>query len=353
MSLGAAILPDALPDPTMPVPSSVQVVEALHQPTTYRLRYQFNSADGDFPLLKDRHLEPEKQLAVMVMVNMVPKFLVFGPVVRQDIVIVNGGAGSTLEVVGGDLCFAMDREDKAKVWNNVTDSLAAIAVFAQPDYLLVPDVEQTTTLHTEFTHSLVQRESDLRFVRRLARRNGFWFWITTEAPMVNVAHFKRFSSGGAPDVELRLNVAEANVEQVSISWDSERPVAASLKQLSLADKSVIGASVPRSPLAGLAARALGDVVNKPRSAHIAVPVDDSGSLTARAEALLIDSGWFVSARVVARLSVLKKLVRAHAVARLQGAGSRHSGDYVVARVVHDIDPEDHVMTIDLIRNAWN
>jgi hypothetical protein len=353
MSLGAAILPDALPDPTMPVPGSVQVVEALHQPTTYRLRYQFNSADGDFPLLNDRHLEPEKKLAVMVMVDMQPKFLVFGPVVHQDIVIVNGGAGSSVDVVGGDLCFAMDREDKAKVWNNVTDSLAAIAVFTDPGYLLAPDVDQTTTLHTEFTHSLVQRESDLRFVRRLARRNGFWFWITSEAPMLNVAHFKRFRAGASPDVEFKLNMADANVEQVSISWDSERPVAAKLKQVSLSDKSVIAADVQRSPVGGLARHALGDVVAAPRTAHIAVPIDDSGALTARAEALLIDSGWFVSARVVARLAVLKKLVRAHTVARLHGAGSRHSGDYVVARVVHDIDPADHVMTIDLVRNGWN
>ena len=31
--------PDGLPDPGMPVPDSVQVVEAVHQPTTYRLRY--------------------------------------------------------------------------------------------------------------------------------------------------------------------------------------------------------------------------------------------------------------------------------------------------------------------------
>jgi hypothetical protein len=53
------------------------------------------------------------------------------------------------------------------------------------------------------------------------------------------------------------------------------------------------------------------------------------------------------------MSVLKKLVRAHTVAALSGVGKRHSGSYVVARVVHDIDAEDHVMTIDLIRNGWN
>jgi hypothetical protein len=351
MSLAVAILPDGLPDPTMPVPDSVQVVEALHQPTTYRLRYAFTSKDGDFPLLSDSHLEPEKELAVVVKPDALPQFLVCGPVTRQEIVVLNGVGGSTLEVVGADRSVAMDRADKAKVWNNVTDSLAVAAVLA--DYKLVPDVGVTSTLHMELKHSLVQRETDLRFVRRLARRNGFWFWITTEAPAVNVAHFKRFSPGGSADVELKMNTEGANIDSVTLEWDSERPVSASLKQVSLADKSVIDASVSRSPLSGLANKGLDNIVKEKREVHLAVPADDAGDLKARAEAVLIDHGWFVRARVVARLSVLKKVIRAHTVASLGGLGKRHSGNYVVARVVHDIDATDHVMTVDLVRNGWN
>jgi phage protein D len=346
-----AVLPNGLPDPQMPVPATVQVVEALHQATTYRLHYEFSSKDGDFPLLRDEHLDPEKELAVMVMVDMVPKFLVSGPVMRQEISIPHGGSGGELDVMGGDHCVTMDREDKAKIWNNVTDSLAVTAVLAE--HRLVPDVGVTTTLHTEFKHALVQRETDLRFVRRLARRNGFWFWITSEAPAVNIGHFKRFAPGGAADVELKINTKDANIDRVTIEWDSERPVAATMKQVDLASKNVIDGSVDRSPLSGLASKPLADVVNEKRSVHIAVPADSAGDLTARAEALLIDHGWFVSARVVARMSVLKKLVRAHAVASLAGVGKRHSGNYVVSRVIHDIDAADHVMTIELMRNGWN
>jgi phage protein D len=354
MSLAFAVWPNAVPDAGMPLPERVQVVEALHQPATYRLYYTFNSRDSDFPLLKERQLEPEKDLAVVAMGGASPAFLVYGPVMRHDIVLLDGGAGSSLEVTGGDLCIAMDRDDKSKVWSQVTDSSAVLEVLGQGGYNLVPDVtHQTTTMHSDFTHPLVQRETDLRFVRRLARRNGCWFWITTEAPMLNVAHFKRLRPGGAPEVEFRLNTKDANVEQVSIRWDTERPVSATLKQLSLTDKSVVAGSVQRSPLSGLASKALGDVVKQRRTAHIAVPADDAGSLTARAEALLIDSGWFVSARIVAQLSVLKKVVRAHTVARLEGAGTRHSGNYVVARVVHDIGRDEHYMTIDLVRNGWN
>jgi hypothetical protein len=138
-----------------------------------------------------------------------------------------------------------------------------------------------------------------------------------------------------------------------IEFDSERPSSAGLKQIKVSDKSVMDATVQKSPLTGLASKGLGDIVSKTRRAHIAVATDDAGDLKARAEALLIDHGWFVSARVVARLSVLKKVVRAHTTVTLNGLGSRHSGKYVVSRVAHDITPADHVMTIDLARNGWN
>jgi len=351
VSFMPAVLPNGLPDPRMPAPLSVTVVEGVHQPTTYKLHYEFDSKDGDYPLLSDSHLDPESELTVMVMDGTLPRFLVSGPVTGQEISIPNGGSGASVDVLGADHCVSMDREDKGKTWSNVTDSLAVMAVLAENK--LVPDVSTTTTLHTEFTHVLVQRETDLRFVRRLARRNGFWFWITSEAPMVNIGHFKRFSPGGSADVELKINTKDANVERVELEWDSERPVAAPLKQLDLATKSVMSSGVDKSPLTGLATKSLGDIATSTRSAHIVVPVDSSGDLAARAEALLIDHGWFVSARVVTRYSTLKQVVRAHTVAALAGVGKRHSGNYIVARVVHDIDETDHIMTIDLIRNAWN
>jgi hypothetical protein len=38
--------------------------------------------------------------------------------------------------------------------------------------------------------------------------------------------------------------------------------------------------------------------------------------------------------------------------KLNGAGSRYSGNYVVAGVRHVFDTDDHTMYFDLIRNGW-
>ena len=51
-------------------------------------------------------------------------------------------------------------------------------------------------------------------------------------------------------------------------------------------------------------------------------------------------------------STLGAPVRAHTVVELSGAGSLHSGRYLVAAVRHLIDPAGHRMTVELVRNAW-
>ena len=78
-----------------------------------------------------------------------------------------------------------------------------------------------------------------------------------------------------------------------------------------------------------------------------------GSASHSARGMVIDHGWIVNAELTVKLSVLKQVVHAHTMAALSGVGQRHSGNYVVSRVVHDIDPYDHVMTVGLVRNGWN
>jgi len=112
-------------------------------------------------------------------------------------------------------------------------------------------------------------------------------------------------------------------------------------------------AVERSPLAGLSELGLGDIVLQPRKARLSVPVDDAGDLLARSEAALIEEGWFVRVNFAEGVKRLKRVLRAHSVVELHGAGTRHSGRYLVSRVVHRIEDSDHLMDVTLIRNGWN
>ena len=152
---------------------------------------------------------------------------------------------------------------------------------------------------------------------------------------------------------VHLEGADRNVEEATIEWDVERVVSTDAANRDSFGATDMDGSVEKSPLSTLADKALADIVSSPRRARLTVPVDDAGDLIVRSEAALIEQGWFASVSLAGRAKRLKQVVRAHSLVALHGAGARHSGNYLVARVVHRIDADDHLMSVTLVRNGWN
>jgi hypothetical protein len=253
-------------------------------------------------------------------------------------------------VLGSDTCVVMDREVKAKVWDAVRDSDAVAQIVAP--YGLTPDAEDTPAMHEEAKHTLVQHDSDLRFVRRLARRNGCLFWLSADPLGVQTAHFRRPQLDGSPQAKLVINLDKPNLNALDLNWDVERPTSAVGWELDLADKSQIDGSVLRSPQKLLGDKSLADITGDTRSVRVTAPVDDVGDLKSRGEAALIEADFFVTVSGETSVHALGAVLRAHAVVELQGAGTRHSGPYFVASVRHLIDATTHRMEFELVRNGW-
>lgn len=353
MPQGAELLPNGLPDPTLPQPKEIRVLEAVGTSTVFSLTFDFAIQEGDLPLLLEPRLGPQAELAVRVPDGDLAAVLVRGPVTRQRIALVTGGAGSAVEVQGADATVALGREHKVRVWPSTTDAAVILEVVTSAGW--VPEVNlPTSVVHTDMKNALVQREPDLQLVRRLAGRNGCWFWLSYEPlTALPTAHVARPPVDAPPAVHFHLNGAERNIDTATVEWDAERVVAAQAEHRDVFGASDMDGGVERSPLAGLADTALADILATPVSAQISMPVDDAGDLIARSEAALIEEGWFVKVTLQTRARVLHRVVRAHTVAELHGAGSRHSGKYLVSRVAHRIDDAEHWMDVTLVRNAWN
>ena len=86
--------------------------------------------------------------------------------------------------------------------------------------------------------------------------------------------------------------------------------------------------------------------------HLAPVVDDEGALGARNRGALRDAQWFIKATCQTSLHRLCDIVRYHTLVNIQGAGSRHGGNYYVTGVKHKIDSVTHTMELELERNAW-
>jgi phage protein D len=354
MALGCQILPNGLPDPTMAQPAIVEVVEAVGVCTTFSLFYDINIVDGDISLLSEDRLGPEQEIVIRAADGDDSAILVRGPVTQQRIGIMTGGEGSQLEVIGADVAATMGREARVKIWPSTTDAAAIMERLSSAQINPAGVSLPTSVVHSETKNALVQREPDLHFIRRLARRNGCWFWLEYDKLTgLATAQIKRPPVDGLPALNFNLAGAERNVDEVSIHWDTERIVSTDAANWDGFSASQQSGSVERSPLSTLGAKPLADIVTKPRRARLSLPVDDAGDLIARSEAALIDEGWFIEATVTVRARRLKRIVRVAQIVSLHGAGKRHSGNYLVSRVIHRIDDDDHLMTATLVRNGWN
>ena len=354
MPKGCEILPGGVADPDFAQPAKVEVVEQVGAATTFSLAYPTSISDGDIALVEEAALGPEAPLAVRVTDGDATAILVHGPVTGQRISVVTGGDGSMVEVLGADRSVELAREARVKVWPDTTDGDAISAILLQAGFLQTDIDVPGGASHTQAKHALVQRESDLHLLRRLARRNGCWFWFSYDpATALPTAHVARPPVDKDPVVSFNLAGEERNIDDAKIQWDVERVVAADASARDPFGATELDGTTEKSPLNPLATKPLSEIVSAVRRARLTAPVDDGADLIARSEAALIEQGWFVSAEITASARKLKQVVRACTVAELHGASKRHSGKYLVARVVHAIDDEDHTMTITLIRNGWN
>jgi hypothetical protein len=351
MGLGLAITVGGSSDRELSTSAaSVEVYERMGETTTYTIRYPIDIADGDLPFLRDSRVGPGSELGIFAEAGKGAACLVKGPVYGQQIRLVHGGAGSYCDLQGADTSIAMDRETRAAQWSDVTDSDAVSTILSRYGY--TADVESTKASHAEAKHTLVQRESDLRFVRRLARRNGFQFWITCDGDGKETAHFRRPKVDGQSAHDLKLNLDSPSVEVVELSWDVERPTSVVGAQLDVHEKSDIDGAVAQSPLGAMAARRLSAVAEGTRSVHVAALADDAGDLRRRGEGALCEADFFVRASCRTTVNAVGAVARACTIVNLRGAGKRHSGNYLVAGVRHVFDSIAHRMEIELIRNAW-
>ncbi len=340
------------------VMSSLEVEENADLPGAIQLNLPVSHSDsGDLTYVSDSRFKPFANLAVVAMPEGKAAECIFdGYVLSHKLHLETGTTASTLQVWGQDASWLMNLEEKVKEWVNVTDARVANTIF--DDYGITPapdNTEDDSPSHTEDGHSLMQRASDIQFLRNLARRNGkLCRVVCADQPGKRTGYFAKPKLDGDPVVTLTLNDPETwTVDALDIDWDVTRPTAVKASQALFndSDEGGVSADTSDSGLAGLDARGLADFSGNPMTVLLTAPVDDSGELTLRAQSLLREAGWFVRCEGEADVSRLRAVLRVGTVVQIEGIGSLHSGKYFVWSVRHIITQETHKMKFVLVRNA--
>ena len=345
-------------DQLLTVMGPIEVEENADLPGAIQLTLPVDSdGNGDLTFVNDVRFQPFSNLAVVATPDGGSDQCIFdGYVLSNKLHLQKGTTGSTLQVWGQDASWLMNLEEKIKEWVDVTDADVANSIFG--DYGITPDDSNTdddSPSHTEDGHSLMQRASDIQFLRSLARRNGKFCRVAcTDTPGQRTGYFSKPSLSGDPAVTLELNdPTEWTVDALDLDWDVSRPTEVKAAQALFDDSDEDGASVDQtdSGLDLLSDRDLPTFSGKTMTVMLTAPVDAADELTLRAESVLREAGWFVRCEGQADLSRLHAVLRVGTIVQINGAGSLNSGNYFVWSVRHTIDKQAHKMNFVLVRNA--
>jgi phage protein D len=279
-----------------------------------------------------------------------------GYFLSQKLHLETGVTNSTLTVWGQDASWLMNQTETVKEWVDVTDADVAASIFSQ--YGITPSDQNTdggSPSYTEDTHSLMQRGSDIAFLRSLARRSGKVCRIAcADQPGQRTGYFVTPKLTGDPVVNLAVNDdANWTVSSLDLEWDAARPTTVTARSALYSDNDSSGVSgdASDSGLPLLADRSLATFVGGQMTVLLAAAVDSAGALNQRAQGVLRESGWFVRCEGEADAERLGVVLRAGMLVKLVGIGALHSGLWIVWTVRHRFNQDKHTMRFTLLRNA--
>jgi hypothetical protein len=180
--------------------------------------------------MKSGAIDPFTRVGIGLLVGATPVVLLSGVITHHQMALGEPGQ-STLTVTGDDLTALMDTNETTRPFSNQSDSAMVDQILLnhvqdgiQPPHAVTP----TTQVRSETEYVPWQAETDLAFVRRLAKENGFVFYLEPTIPGESRAYWGPAIRTGVPQPALTMNMgASTNVKSLSFTEDTLAPVGVS------------------------------------------------------------------------------------------------------------------------------
>jgi len=343
--------PAPAPEPLVEAIQQIDVECTLEEASVLRIEFGIAATKlGDWSILDLDPFRPLTPLQLRIQRGAgAPEALVNAFVTEHRVTYSEGGR-STLQITGMDATYAMNLEEKIKPWLNLPDSAIASVVFGE--HAIIPRVDATSPVLTDPEGTTIQRGTDIRFLRRLARRNGFDCYVQPE-PLsgLDVGHFHKRQLTGVPQAVLSVELGtEANVCNFSVRYELTRPtaaVAAGLDVLTKAPQPAVALMALEQPLGieGTLLRQFPPPVVRPADTGLR----RTAELQRAAQAIVDRSTWSVIAEGTVGLDV--PVLRPGGLVSIRGAGRLYNGSYVLTRVRHTIKAGGIQQHFEAARNA--
>lgn len=317
-----------------------------------RLAVAVNEQGSGWTVLDEDTFSRLTNIALRVTVgNGPPAMVVNTYVIEMSVDFSNDPGQSVLNVVAMDATALMNLQEKVRPWPNMADSDIAAAIFGE--YGFSPQVESTQPSRQEADVTTIQRATDIRFLRELARRNGCECYVETDPRTgLTEGHFHPPRLGQTAQATLSVNMGEAtNLDAFKARYQMLRPTAARSADVDIETLNDQQAQVETAALTELGRRSLlgGD---NPRLELLApTGLSQTGELQTFTQAEVDRSAWAIIADGELTTAAYGSVLRAKRPVLVRGAGRAFSGTYYVERVLHSFTGDGYTQRFTLRRNA--
>jgi len=258
---------------------------------------------------------------------------------------------SYIEILGMDGTSLMSLEEKIKDWPNITDSDIAAEIFKNPDYNLKPEVEKISVVHDEAVATIIQRETDIQFLKRLARRNGFECFVKGEK-----GYFRKPALTGKPMPVLAAFFGkQTSLTSFDARLNAMRPTAVEMHQIDTIRKEIMDAVVESGKQRKLgrddvlSVKAPNNITSRFHVKHaVATGQEEMENLC---RAVYDEAEWFIEASGEIDTKVYGSVLEVRKLVPVKGVGEIFSGIYYVTKVKHVLKMNQYIQHFVARRNA--
>jgi phage protein D len=253
----------------------------------------------------------------------------------------------TLEIWGMDGTVLLDREERLHAWPNEKDSSIAAQIFKEHGLSAV--VDDTQIVHDEAVSTIIQRETDIQFLKRLAARNGFECYV-----FGHTGFFRRPQIDAAPQPVLAAHFGrETNINRVTFEVDALTATNVSMFQIDVVSKDLLRATVNASAQTALGASRsiVGPGVPESQAFVTMSTAMRLPEMDVLCRGLRHESEWFVTAEGEIAANQYGHVLKPAGPVTIKGVSESYSGAYYVTHVTHTLGPNGYTQSFRAKRNA--
>jgi phage protein D len=342
VSINGTLEEDLVPDII-----EIEVEESIDEADVFRLRVQLRlQADGAWNYIDDDRFMIWNRVSIEAGYPGSTETIIDGYITHLEAAITADGK-SYLEISGMDGSAMMDLEEKQLAWSNKKDHEIAQTVFQA--HGLSYEVEDTIFPANENIATVLQSETDIRFLRRLASRNGFECYVRGGTGV--------FRSPNLQDPPQKILAAEfgheTNLIRLSVRVDGTPARAVTIRRLDPMEKQIEVMELSESPLRLIGEQTLSELQPSTGGSVLVKQqvTASSEEMKARLYSAYPAANQFVKVEGEIDSRSYESVLRAKKLVTIKGAGERYSGLYYVTRVKHRFSLEGYGQHFEAYRNG--